>query len=325
MSFIFPNMSKTKADVRRHVLEKSRSPKEKEKTTTTTQTFLSKHLKKIYPLGLQRSNSSTSLSSASSSLSSQNSLDSSHTGTTTQKDQKSTLPLPSPTRNMPLPLEKKEILPVPNTVPQPSMDSFHKSLKRCCWITKNSDKVYVQFHDEQWGVPVYDDNILFELLAMSGMLMDYNWTEILKKKEALREAFAGFDPNSVAKMGEEEISEIGSNKTLMLAESRVRCVVENAKCILKIVGEYSSFSDYLWEYMNYKPIINIYRHPRKVPIRTPKAETISRDLVRRGFRLAGPVIVHSFMQAAGMTNDHLVDCFRFRECVSLAERPWRHV
>ncbi|KAK6931391.1 Methyladenine glycosylase [Dillenia turbinata] len=319
-------MSKPKADVRKHVLEKSRGLKEKDKTattTTTTQTFLSKHLKKIYPLSFQRSNSSPSLFSISSS---QNSLDSSHTDTTSpQKDQKATLPLPSPTRNMPLIPEKKEIVPVPNIIPQPSMESFHRSLKRCSWITKNSDKVYVQFHDERWGVPVYDDNQLFELLAMSGMLMDYNWTEILKKKEALREAFAGFDPNSVAKMGEREISEIGSNKTLMLAESRVRCIVENAKCILKIVREYSSFSNYLWEYMNHKPVINIYRYPRKVPLRTTKAEALSRDLLRCGFRLVGPVIVHSFMQASGMTNDHLVDCFRFRECVSLAERPWRHV
>ncbi|KAG8652318.1 hypothetical protein MANES_06G078800v8 [Manihot esculenta] len=208
---------------------------------------------------------------------------------------------------------------------QSNQENTCGELKRCNWITKNSDKVYVEFHDECWGVPVYDDNKLFELLAMAGMLMDYNWTEIVKRKQVFREAFAGFDPNDVAKMGEKEITEIASNKAIMLAESRVRCIIDNAKCIGKIEREFGSFSSYMWGYVNYKPTINRYKHPRQVPLRSPKAEAISRDLVRRGFRFVGPVIVHSFMQAAGLTIDHLVDCFRYGECVSLAERPWRHI
>ncbi|KAK1389856.1 DNA-3-methyladenine glycosylase-like [Heracleum sosnowskyi] len=211
-------------------------------------------------------------------------------------------------------------------VHKPNYNLLSKHLKKVCnWITANSDKVYVQFHDECWGIPVYDDNQLFELLAMSGMLMDFNWTEILKRKDLFREAFAGFDPSTVAKMGEKEIMDISSNKAIMLAESRVRCIIDNAKCIQRIVKEYGSFSGYIWGYVDYKPVINRFRYPRNVPLRSPKAEAISKDLLKRGFRFVGPVIVYSFMQAAGMTIDHLVDCFRFLDCVRHAERPWRHV
>ncbi|WZZ57380.1 hypothetical protein YC2023_057487 [Brassica napus] len=160
---------------------------------------------------------------------------------------------------------------------------------------------------------------------MSGMLMDYNWTEILKRKELFREAFCEFDPNLVVNMGEKEITEIASNKAIMLQESRVRCIVDNARCITKVVKEFGSFSSYMWGFMDYKPIINRFKYSRNVPLRSPKAEIISKDMIKRGFRFVGPVIVHSFMQAAGLTIDHLVDCFRHGDCVSLAERPWRHI
>ncbi|KNA20527.1 hypothetical protein SOVF_051410 [Spinacia oleracea] len=193
-----------------------------------------------------------------------------------------------------------------------------------CPLEIETDNAYVTFHDEQWGVPVYDDNQLFELLSISGMLMDYNWTDILKRRTQFRESFGGFDVNFVANMEENKIIEISSNKELGLAECRVRCIVENAKGIIKVMKEYGSFSSYIWEYFNYRPIINKYRYPRNVPLRTPKAEIISKDLVRRGFRLVGPVITQSFIQAAGMTIDHLIDCFRYNQCVSLAENPWRH-
>ncbi|KAK9276098.1 hypothetical protein L1049_005629 [Liquidambar formosana] len=303
----------SRGNVKRHVLEKSRGFKEKEKPNPS---FLSRHLKKVYPFVLNKSTSSLSLSSLSLSLS-QNSNDSPLADSISPLDQKTPLSL----RRI-VPPEKKEVpVPVAKNVQQHSLDSSGGDLKRCNWITKNSDKVYVLFHDEHWGVPVDEDNQLFELLSMAGMLMDYNWTEILKRKELLRETFAGFDPNTVAKMGEKEITEIASNKALMLAESRVRCIVDNAKCILKIVREYGSFSCFLWGYVNDTPIINRYRYPRHVPLRSPKSEAISRDLLKRGFRLVGPVIVYAFMQAAGMTIDHLVDCFRFSECASLAEMP----
>ncbi|KAI4357958.1 hypothetical protein L6164_001870 [Bauhinia variegata] len=312
----------SKANVKRYALEKSKSVKETQKSNL--QSFFPKYLKKVYPIGLQKSTSSLSLSSISLSLS-QNSNDSSQADSMTPLDEKISLALrliSSPERREP---------PVTKTVQQQQQQqpsphiTENGELRRCNWITKNSDKAYVEFHDECWGVPAYDDNKLFELLALSGLLMDYNWTEILKRKEVLREVFAGFDANIVAKMEEEKITEITSNKALSLAESRIRCIVDNAKCIAKVVQEYGSFSSYIWGYVNYKPIINRYRFPRNVPLRSPKAEAISKDMVKRGFRFVGPVIVHSFMQAAGLTIDHLVSCYRHSECVSLAERPWRHI
>ncbi|EXB44908.1 Putative Glutamine amidotransferase [Morus notabilis] len=296
-----------KANVRRPVLERNGSLKENEKKDKTSPGLLSKHLKRIYPIGLQKSNSSPSLSSLSLSLS-ENSNDSSLADFGSPLDHKISLAL-----RLVAPPRRKESPAPKNVQQQQSQDANNpEELRRCNWITKNSDKVYVAFHDECWGVPVYDDNQLFELLAMSGMLMDYNWTEILKRRELFREAFSGFDPSKVAKMGEKEITEISSNKAIMLAESRV-------------VREFGSFSNYMWSYVDHKPVINRYRYPRNVPLRSPKAEAISKDLLKRGFRFVGPVIVHSFMQAAGLTIDHLVNCYRHYECVSLAERPWRHI
>ncbi|KAJ8774604.1 hypothetical protein K2173_017050 [Erythroxylum novogranatense] len=322
----------SKVYARKQVLEKNYSSSNnffKEKVNHSNNGFLSKNLKKVYPIGLHRSSSSSSLSLSSLSLSlSQNSTDSSLTDhSSTPLDQKIALALRliSPPGRRELPVMRNIQQQQPPPPPPQSQDSIDGEFRRCNWITKNSDKAYLAFHDECWGVPVYDDNQLFELLAMCGMLMDYNWTEILKRKEAFREAFEGFDPAIVAKMGEKEITEIASNKAIMLAESRVRCIVENAKCIVKIAREYGSFSSFMWGYVSYKPVINRYRYPRNVPLRTPKAEVISKDLQKHGFRFVGPVIVYSFMQAAGLTIDHLVDCFRFGECVSLAERPWRHI
>ncbi|KAG5088294.1 hypothetical protein AAZX31_01G075300 [Glycine max] len=314
-------MSKT--NVRRHALEKCRSVKETQKVLNHN--FFTRNLKKVYPIGLQKSTSSLSLSSISLSLS-QNSNDSSQADSLTPLDEKISLALRlisprerrEPTIATSKPLQQQQ-------PPSPPPTTEPGELKRCNWITKSSDKAYIEFHDECWGVPAYDDNKLFELLALSGLLMDYNWTEILKRKETLREVFAGFDANTVAKMEEKEIMETASNKALSLADSRVMCVVDNAKCIMKIVKECGSFSSYIWGYVNHKPIINRYRYPRNVPLRSPKAEALSKDLVKRGFRFVGPVIVHSFMQAAGLTIDHLVDCYRHSECVSLAERPWRHI
>ncbi|MBA0878063.1 hypothetical protein Goshw_016070 [Gossypium schwendimanii] len=122
-------------------------------------------------------------------------------------------------------------------------------------------------------------------------------------------------------MGDKDINEISSNKAIMLVESRVSVLYPNTQ----IVREHGSFSSFMWGYVNHQPQINKYKYPRNVPLRTPKAEAISKDLLKRGFRFVGPVIVYSFMQAAGLTIDHLIGCFRHKECVALAERPWRHI
>ncbi|KAL6505673.1 hypothetical protein OROHE_023052 [Orobanche hederae] len=281
----------SKQYVRKQAMEKSKNISREKEMSIHTTNFFYKHLRKIYPIGLKRTCSDLSLSSVSLSLS-QNSTDSSFlTDSSTPLDRKISSAL-----RMIAPADRSEVS-VHRTVEQSDVNvSSGGGAKRCNWITKNSDEVYVQFHDECWGVPVYDDNQL----------------------QLLREAFGNFDPIHVSKMGEKEIIETTSNKELTLAESRVRCIVDNAKSITNVVRECGSFGNYMWDYVSYKPVINRFKLPRNVPLRSPKAEIISKDLVRRGFRFVGPVIVYSFMQAAGMSIDHLVDCFRYEECVNLA-------
>ncbi|GJU78935.1 DNA glycosylase [Tanacetum coccineum] len=265
---------------------------------------LVQHLKKAYPFELKKTSSLLSISSLSSTLSRNSSGSFTDSSSTVDQAISSVLDLISQKPSTRGVAPTVDVTNVQVLVPQPSsvLENFDESLKRCNWITKTSDKLYVQFHDECWGVPVY---------MMTRMLTDYNWTEILRRKELFREAFCGFEPNVVATMGEKEIMDIASNKDIMLVESR-------------IAKQHGSFSGYIWGFVDFKPSINRYKNARNVPIRTPTAKSISKDLLKHGFRLVGPVIVYSFMQAAGMSIDHL-DCFRFDECVNLAERPWRHV
>lgn len=186
--------------------------------------------------------------------------------------------------------------------------------RRCAWVTPTSDPCYVIFHDEEWGVPVHDDRRLFELLVLSGALAELTWPEILKRRQLFREIFVDFDPVAISKINEKKLVAPGSVANSLLSEQKLRAVVENARQILKIVDEFGSFDRYCWGFLNHKPIVSKFRYPRQVPVKSPKADMISKDMVRRGFRGVGPTIIYSFMQAAGLTNDHLVSCFRFKEC-----------
>ncbi|XP_057871315.1 uncharacterized protein LOC131077785 [Cryptomeria japonica] len=186
--------------------------------------------------------------------------------------------------------------------------------KRCGWITSQSDPAYVAFHDEEWGIPVHDDKKLFELLVLSGALAELSWPAILSKRDNYREMFSGFDPVAVAKYDEKKIKSLKSICNIMLNEGKLRGIVDNAKNFLKIIEECGSFDNYCWGFVNHKPVVNKYRYPRQVPVKIPKSEVISKDLVKRGFRFVGPTIMYSFMQVTGMTNDHLVNCFRHEEC-----------
>ncbi|KAK8926634.1 hypothetical protein KSP39_PZI018023 [Platanthera zijinensis] len=186
--------------------------------------------------------------------------------------------------------------------------------KRCAWVTPNTDPAYVAFHDEEWGVSVHDDMKLFELLVLSGALAELAWPVILSKRHIFREVFMNFDPLLVSKMNEKTLTAPGSSAISLLSEQKLRGVVENARLILKIVEEFGSFNNYCWSFVNQKPITSRFRYPRQVPVKTPKADSISKDLVKRGFRNVGPTVIYSFMQTAGMTNDHLISCYRFEEC-----------
>ncbi|KAF3446281.1 hypothetical protein FNV43_RR11460 [Rhamnella rubrinervis] len=186
--------------------------------------------------------------------------------------------------------------------------------KRCDWITPNSDPLYTSFHDEEWGVPVYDDRKLFELLVFSQALAELSWPAILNKRDIFRKLFDNFDPSSVAQFTEKKLLSLKVNGVLLLSESKLRAIIENAKQMLKVQQEFGSFSNYCWSFVNHKPLRNGYRYARKVPVKSPKAEVISKDLMQRGFRCVGPTVIYSFMQVAGIVNDHLVACFRYQDC-----------
>ncbi|XP_062078425.1 uncharacterized protein LOC133782953 [Humulus lupulus] len=196
-------------------------------------------------------------------------------------------------------------------------DSQHK--KRCSWVTPNTEPCYVAFHDEEWGVPVHDDKKLFELLVLSGALAELTWPAILSKRHIFREVFADFDPVAVSKLNEKKILAAGSTASSLLSELKLRAIIENARQISKVIDEFGSFDNYIWSFVGNKPIVSRFRYPRQVPAKTPKADVISKDLVRRGFRSVGQTVIYSFMQVAGITNDHLVSCFRFQECINAAE------
>uniref|UniRef100_A0A5B7B1V6 DNA-3-methyladenine glycosylase I n=1 Tax=Davidia involucrata TaxID=16924 RepID=A0A5B7B1V6_DAVIN len=187
--------------------------------------------------------------------------------------------------------------------------------KRCTFITPNSDPIYVAYHDEEWGVPVHDDKFLFELLVLTGAQVGSDWTSVLKKRQDFRDAFSGFDAEIVSKFTERKITSINADYGIDL--SQVRGVVDNSKRILEIKRELGSFDKYLWGFVNHKPIGTQYKSCHKIPVKTSKSEAISKDMVRRGFRLVGPTVMHSFMQAAGLTNDHLITCPRHIQCVAL--------
>ncbi|WCJ35287.1 DNA glycosylase superfamily protein [Euphorbia peplus] len=189
-------------------------------------------------------------------------------------------------------------------------------VKRCDWITPNSDPLYASFHDEEWGIPVHDDRKLFELLVFSQALAEMSWPAILQLRDVFRELFDNFDPSSIAQFTEKKLLTLKVNGNLILSQPKLRAIVENAKLVLKIQQEFGSLSNYCWRFVNHKPLRNGYRYARQIPVKTPKADVISKDLMQRGFRCVGPTVVYSFMQVAGIVNDHLVTCFRCIECNS---------
>ncbi|KAM3315162.1 hypothetical protein ACQJBY_033738 [Aegilops geniculata] len=184
--------------------------------------------------------------------------------------------------------------------------------RRCSWITANSEPLYVAFHDEEWGAPVHDDRKLFELLTLSQALAELSWPVILSKREEFREMIDAFYNASVCDCTDKKINRLSkSNGSTLLSEQKMRAVITNAKQIQKVVREFGSFDNYCWSFVNHRPITNGFRYPRQVTTKTPKSEAMSKDLMRRGFQCVGPTTVYSFMQVAGIVNDHLRCCFRF--------------
>ena len=185
------------------------------------------------------------------------------------------------------------------------------TIKRCKWA--GHEEIYQKYHDNEWGVPVYDDATLFEFLILEGFQAGLSWITILKKRENFRQAFDDFDYRLMAEYKEDKIAELLNNKGIIRNKLKVRAAVTNAKAFMEVQMEFGSFSNYIWGFVNGKPIINHYKTMEEIPASTPLSDKISKDLKKRGFKFAGSTIVYAHMQATGMVMDHTTDCFRYKE------------
>jgi DNA-3-methyladenine glycosylase I len=188
---------------------------------------------------------------------------------------------------------------------------------RCEWA--GSDPLYIEYHDREWGVPVRDDRRLFEMLILEGAQAGLSWITILRKREAFRKAFDNFNPEKVSRYREARIRRMLENAAIIRNRLKIEAAVANARAFLRVAEEYGSFSAYIWDFVHGRPIQNRWAHPQDIPSRTPESDAMSRDLIRRGFKFTGSTICYAFMQAVGMVNDHVVDCFRHGEIERAAE------
>ena len=180
-------------------------------------------------------------------------------------------------------------------------------MNRCQWVPEN-DPLYREYHDEEWGVPVHDDRLLFEFLVLEGAQAGLSWSTILNKRQNYRKAFDGFDPHLVAAYGEEKIEQLLSDPGIVRNRLKVRSAVRNAKAFLKVQEEFGSFDRYLWQFVGGRPRLNHWKALEEIPAKTPESDVMSRDLKKRGFNFVGSTICYAFMQAVGMVNDHTLDC-----------------
>ena len=189
--------------------------------------------------------------------------------------------------------------------------------KRCGWVT--DDPLYLRYHDEEWGVPVHDDRRLFEFLILEGAQAGLSWLTILRKRDNYRRAFARFDPKKVAGFGAAERRRLLADAGIVRNRLKIDAAIANARAFLALQKECGSFDRFVWPFVGGEPIQNRRQSLREVPAKTTEAEALSRELKHRGFRFVGPTIIYAFMQAVGMVNDHVVDCFRHRELRSRVE------
>jgi len=184
-------------------------------------------------------------------------------------------------------------------------------LIRCPW--PGSDPLYQDYHDREWGAPLHDDRRLFEFLTLEGAQAGLAWITILRKRDGYRQAFAGFDPAVVARFDGERVAQLLTDPGIVRNRLKVESTVSNARAFLKVQEEFGSFAAYMWRFVEGRPRQNAWRSLAEVPASTPQSDAFSRDLKQRGFRFVGTTICYAHMQAVGMVNDHLVDCFRWRE------------
>ena len=179
--------------------------------------------------------------------------------------------------------------------------------KRCAWAT---DPLMVGYHDREWGVPLHDDRRLFELLTLEGAQAGLSWSTILRRRENYRRAFDEFNPEKIARYTARDVRRLMGDEGIVRNRLKILSVITNAKRFLEVKKEFGSFDEYVWSFVEYKPIVNKYRELRSLPSSTPVSDRMSKDMKKRGFSFVGSTICYAFMQAAGLVDDHVVDCFR---------------
>jgi DNA-3-methyladenine glycosylase I len=181
---------------------------------------------------------------------------------------------------------------------------------RCAWA---QTPLGIQYHDQEWGVPQHDDRVLFEFLILEGAQAGLSWSTILEKRDNYRRAFDRFDPGKVARYDARKTAKLLADPGIVRNRLKIAAAIRNAKAFLGVQQEFGTFDAYLWGFVQGRPIRNAWKRLAQIPARTPEAEALSKDLLRRGFKFVGPTICYAFMQAVGMVNDHLVTCFRYSE------------
>ena len=189
--------------------------------------------------------------------------------------------------------------------------SPNEDLVRCPWPT--DDLMMIEYHDKEWGVPVHDDKLIFEFLILEGMQAGLSWSTILHKRENFRRAFDNFDVQKVARYDGRKIRSLLSDAGIIRNRLKLEAAVNNAKQFLKVQEEFGSFDNYVWQFVGGKPLVNARKTLKQMPARTKESDVMSKDLKERGFKFVGTTICYAHMQAAGMVNDHMVDCFRYKE------------
>lgn len=184
-------------------------------------------------------------------------------------------------------------------------------MNRCEWPGK--DELYIKYHDEEWGVPVFDDQKIFEYLALETFQAGLSWITILRKRENFRKAFDGFDYRKVAEYNESKIQELLNNRDIIRNKLKIRATVSNAREFIKIQEEFGSFSKYIWSFVDSKPIQNNFKTLAELPAKTKVSDAISTDLKKRGFKFTGSTVIYAHMQATGMVNGHVISCFRHKQ------------
>jgi DNA-3-methyladenine glycosylase I len=182
---------------------------------------------------------------------------------------------------------------------------------RCGWVT--NDPVYIEYHDKEWGVPVYDDGKLFEFLLLEFFQAGLSWLTILKKRENFRKAFDDFDYQKIARYDDKKVQQLLNDKGIIRNKLKINAAINNAAGFMEVQEEFGTFSKYIWRFVDGKPIQNSYKSLEEVPANTPLSDTISKDMKKRGFKFVGTTVIYAHMQATGMVNDHTLDCFRHKE------------